>query len=57
MWLLIVDAHSKWLEVFQMDSTASSATIQCLRDVFSRFGLPDRIVFLIMLHILLVQSL
>ena len=44
MWLLIVDAHSKWLEVFQMDSTTSSATIQCLRDVFSRFGLPDRIV-------------
>ena len=30
MWLLIVDAHSKWLEVFQMDSTSSSVTIQCL---------------------------
>ena len=44
MWLLIVDAHSKWLEVFPMASTSSSATIQCLRDVFSRFGIPDRIV-------------
>ena len=27
-----------------MSSTLSSATIQCLRDVFTRFGLPDRIV-------------
>ena len=44
MWLVLIDAHSKWLEVFQMSSTTSSATIQCLRDVFARFGLPERIV-------------
>ena len=44
MWLLIIDTHSKRIEVFQMSSTSSSATIQCLRDVFARFGLPDRIV-------------
>ena len=44
MWLLIIDAHSKRIEVFQMSSTSSSATIQCLCDVFARFGLPDRIV-------------
>ena len=43
-WLLIIDAHSKWMEVFPMTSTSSAATIQCLRDVFARFGLPDRIV-------------
>ena len=44
MWLVIIDAHSKWLEVFQMSSTTSTATIQCLRDVFARFGIPERIV-------------
>ena len=44
MWLVIIDAHSKWLEVFQMSSTTSTATIHCLRDVFARFGIPERIV-------------
>ena len=27
-----------------MSSTTSTATIQCLRDVFARFGIPERIV-------------
>ena len=40
MWLVIIDTHSKWLEVFQMLSTTSTATIQCLRDVL----IPERIV-------------
>lgn len=44
MWFLIIDAHSKWLEIFQMQSTTSTATIQCLRDTFARYGLPERIV-------------
>lgn len=44
MWLIIIDAHSKWLEVFKMSSTTPAATIQCLRDVFTRFGLPEKIV-------------
>ena len=44
MWLIIIDAHSKWLEIFQMSSTTSTATVQCLRDVFARFGLPERVI-------------
>ena len=44
MWLVIIDAHSKWLEVFLMSSTTSTGTAQCLREVFARFGLPERIV-------------
>ena len=44
MWLIIIDAHSKWLEIFQMSSTTSAATVQCLRDVFARFGLPERVI-------------
>ena len=44
MWLIIIDAHSKWLEIFQMSSTTSTATVQCLQDVFARFGLPERVI-------------
>lgn len=39
-FLLVVDAHSKWLEVFPLKSTTSARTIECLRETFSRFGLP-----------------
>jgi hypothetical protein len=40
MFLLIVDAHSKWLEVYPMKTTTAHKTIDCLRDCFGRFGLP-----------------
>ena len=29
--------------MFQMSFSSSRATVQCLHDVFARFGLPDRI--------------
>ena len=44
MFLILIDAHSKWLEVCQMSSTSSGATIQHLRAIFSRFGLPETLV-------------
>jgi len=44
MFLILLDAHSKWLEVYTMSSTASTAVIQCLRTVFAQFGLPATIV-------------
>ncbi|GBM61895.1 Uncharacterized protein K02A2.6 [Araneus ventricosus] len=44
MFLLIVDAHSKWLEVYPMKITTTKKTIECLRDSFARFGLP-RVLF------------
>jgi hypothetical protein len=40
MFLVIVDAYSKWIEVYPMKSTTTVKTIECLRDCFSRFGLP-----------------
>ncbi|GFW74797.1 uncharacterized protein K02A2.6 [Trichonephila clavipes] len=39
-FFLIVDAHSKWLEVYPMKVTTTKKTIECLRDSFARFGLP-----------------
>ena len=44
MFLIVVDSHSKWPEVFQMNSTTASATISILRMLFARFGIPREIV-------------
>jgi len=44
MFLVLVDAHTKWMEVFQMSSTTSEATLQKLRHTFARFGLPNTTV-------------
>jgi len=44
MFLILVDAHSKWLEVYPMSSTTSTAVIQRLRTVFAQFGLPATVV-------------
>ena len=44
MVLVVVDAHSKWVEAFVVSSGTSSATIERLRSVFARFGLPEILV-------------
>ena len=43
-FLVIIDAHSKWIEVFKMNSTTATATIQVLRTTFTRYGLPESTV-------------
>ena len=44
MFLVIVDAHSKWVEIFKTNSATSKKTIQCLRNTFARFGIPQTII-------------
>jgi transposase InsO family protein len=44
MILVIMDSHTKWLEVCFTSSTSSSSTIRILRNTFSTHGLPDVIV-------------
>lgn len=44
MFLIVVDACSKWLEIHCMKSTTSSATIQKLRGIFATHGLPTTLV-------------
>ena len=44
MWLILVDAQSKWPEVIQMTSTTASRTVDVLRSLFSRFGIPHQLV-------------
>ena len=42
--LIIVDAHSKWSEATCAPSTSSSALIEMLQLLFTRFGLPESMV-------------
>ena len=44
MFLIICDAHSKWLDVRIMSKITASETILELRDVFSVMGLCREIV-------------
>ena len=41
MFLIIIDAWSKWIEAFYMLTSTLQATKQYLSTSFSRFGLPD----------------
>ena len=44
MWLLLIDAYSKWSELHAMSSTTGQATVQQLRKIFATHGLPQMIV-------------
>ena len=44
MFLIVVDAYSKWPEVIRMSSSTSSETTKVLLSLFSRHGLPDKLV-------------
>ena len=43
-FLIIVDAHSKWPEVFEMGDTTTAKTIAVLRHLFASYGLPEQLV-------------
>ena len=43
-FFIVVDAYTKWPEVIEMNSTTSGKTIEALRDLFYRYGLPEHIV-------------
>ena len=44
MFMIIVDAHSKWLEVFPMRSITTTKTLEILRNLFATYGLPYQLV-------------
>ena len=44
MLLLLIDTHSEWPEVLIMKSTTSGCTIEALRDLLARYGLPEQLV-------------
>ena len=44
MFLVLVDAHSKWIDVLPVQSATSTLMIEKLRVVFAVHGLPEKIV-------------
>ncbi|XP_043093292.1 LOW QUALITY PROTEIN: uncharacterized protein K02A2.6-like [Puntigrus tetrazona] len=44
MFFVLIDAHSKWIDVYPVNSATTASTIDCLRNSFSNHGLPELIV-------------
>ena len=44
MYLVIIDAYSKWIEVFPVISANSETTIEKLRTLFATHGVPNAVV-------------
>ena len=44
MYFIAIDAHSKWLEVYEMSQTTSAKTIAVLHHLFASHGLSTKIV-------------
>ena len=43
-FLIVVDAHSRWPEIVPVQNATSHTTINVLRDLFSKYGIPLQIV-------------
>ncbi|XP_023312891.1 uncharacterized protein K02A2.6-like [Anoplophora glabripennis] len=41
MFLIIIDAYSKWLECIEMKTMTTEETIEKMREVVARYGLPN----------------
>ena len=44
MFLIVVDAHSRWLEIEKMDTMTSTKTIEKLQNLFARYSVPSQLV-------------
>ena len=44
MVLVMVDAHSKWIEAIHTSTATSEAVIEVCRKKFAQFGLPETII-------------
>lgn len=44
MLMVVIDAHSKWAEIFVVEITTAEGTVSTLRSLFVRMGLVDQIV-------------
>lgn len=44
MFLIVIDSHSKWIDVYITSTITSSKTIEKLQVLFATNGLPKKIV-------------
>ena len=43
-YFLIVDAYSKWVDIYQLSSSTASQTVNCLLSFISMYGIPKTII-------------
>ena len=41
MFLVLIDAHSKWIEVEPVESATMKTTVEKLKKIFSTHGIPE----------------
>ncbi|GFR89366.1 retrotransposable element Tf2 protein type 1 [Elysia marginata] len=44
MFLVIVDAHTKWVDIIPTTMSTTSTTVNILGTIFARFGIPEQVV-------------
>ncbi len=44
LFLIITDAHSKWIDAYPVSSATTAATLECLWKSLSVHGIPEMIV-------------
>ena len=44
MLVVVIDSHSKWPEIMEMNTTTAAKTITVLREIFACYGLPEQVV-------------
>ena len=44
MILILIDAHSKWVEAICTNGSTSAVVMEELRTLFAQFGIPETIV-------------
>ena len=44
MILILIDAHSKWIEAICTPNATSTAMIEELRTLFAQFGIPEVVI-------------
>ena len=44
MFMVVMDAHFKWLEVVPMSTTTTEKTLDALRNLFAAYGIPQQLV-------------
>lgn len=44
MLLIVIDAHSKWIEAHPLTTITSTTTSRCLRKIFASFGVLESLV-------------
>ena len=43
-FLVVIDTHSKWIEIIPMNLTTTTATLEKLRVMFAQFGILEVVV-------------